>query len=77
MRVAQDVRRVPFEGRQIPVLDCTALVVSKALFDRTKDWADIEEMVTAGAVDMPRATAWLERLAGPDRQATIRLASLA
>ncbi len=74
--VAQGVRVVQFEGRTIPVLDCTALAVFKALFDRTKDWADIEEMVTAGALDLPRAEAWVERLVGSDGPAVSRLKSL-
>jgi hypothetical protein len=74
--VAQGVRLVPFEGRTIPVLDCTALTVFKALFDRTKDWADIEEMTTVGAVDIPGAAAWVERLVGSDSPALERLKSL-
>ena len=74
--VAQGVRIVPFEGRTIPVLDCTALTVFKTLFDRTKDWADIEEMATAGAIDLPRAEEWIERLIGPDGAAMSRLKSL-
>jgi hypothetical protein len=75
--VALGVRLMPFEGRTIPVLDCTALAVFKALFDRTKDWADIEEMANAGALDFPRAQAWVERLAGSNSSAARRLQSLA
>jgi hypothetical protein len=75
--VADSVRLVPFEGRAIPVLDCTVLAVFKALFDRTKDWADIEEMIAAGALDVPRAKAWVNRLAGADSPALRRFASLA
>jgi inosine-uridine nucleoside N-ribohydrolase len=74
--VAQNVRAVPFEGRTIPVLDCTALAVFKVLFDRTKDWADIEEMIAAGALDAVQATVWLERLTGADGSALRRLESL-
>jgi hypothetical protein len=75
--VAQDVRSVPFEGRTIPVLDCTALAVFKALLDRTKDWADIEEMAAAGALESRRAVAWLERILGRDSAVVGRLRSLA
>jgi inosine-uridine nucleoside N-ribohydrolase len=75
--VAQGVQIVPFEGRTIPVLDCTALAVFKALFDRTKDWADIEEMAMAGALDLPRVEAWVKRLVGSDGVAVGRLRSLA
>jgi hypothetical protein len=74
--VAEDVRSVPFEGRTIPVLDCTALAVFKALFDRTKDWADIEEIAAAGALEGPRAIAWLERILGPGSAAVVRMRSL-
>jgi hypothetical protein len=74
--IAGDVRSVSFEGRTIPVLDCTALAVFKALFDRTKDWADIEEIIAAGALEAPRAAAWLERILGPDSAAVARLRSL-
>jgi hypothetical protein len=74
--VAQDVRSVPFEGHTIPVLDCTALAVFKALFDRTKDWADIEEIAAAGALESGRAVAWLERILGADSAAAARLRSL-
>jgi hypothetical protein len=75
--VAEGVRLVPFEARTIPVLDCTALAVFKVIFDRTKDWADIEEMIAAGALDLPHALAWVERLVGADGSAARRLASLA
>jgi hypothetical protein len=43
--VAQGVIEVPLEGRTIPVLDASSLVVFKAMFDRTRDWADIEAVV--------------------------------
>ncbi len=75
--VAQDIRSVPFQGRTIPVLDCTALAVFKALFDRTKDWADIEGMLAAGALEAPRAIEWLERIGGADSAVAARLSSLA
>jgi hypothetical protein len=75
--VAQGVKMVPFESRTIPVLDCTALAVFKALFDRTKDWADIEEMATAGVLDLPRVAGWVERLVGSDAAALGRLKTLA
>ncbi len=74
--VADGVRSVPFEGRTIPVLDCTALAVFKALFDRTKDWADIEEIVAARALELPRAVIWLERILGSGSPAANRLKSL-
>src|SRR5207253_7611283 len=48
--VAAGVRLVPFAGAEIPVLGCVALVVFKALYSRTKDWADVEAVLEAGAV---------------------------
>jgi hypothetical protein len=74
---AREVRWVPFEGRTIPVLGCTPLVVFKALLNRTKDWADIEEMIAAGAGDIPSAIEWLERILGAGDPIVERLSSLA
>ncbi len=66
--VARHVRRVPFEGRTIPILSCTALVVFKAMFDRTRDWADIEAMVEARSFDPEEATEWIRQMLGDDRR---------
>lgn len=70
------VRHVPFADQLIPVLGCTELVVFKAMFNRTKDWADIEEMVHAGTVDDREALRWLAELLGADDPVTVRLAAL-
>jgi len=43
---------VPFEGQRIPVLGPIELAVFKVMFDRTRDWADIEAMLAAGALDV-------------------------
>lgn len=75
--VAEGVREVPFSGRTIPVLGCTALVVFKVLFDRTKDWADIEAIVEAGAGDIPRASALVASILGPEDPTVRRLTALA
>jgi hypothetical protein len=45
-------RVVPFSGEQIPVLGPVELAVFKAMFDRTRDWADIEAMIAAGTLDL-------------------------
>lgn len=66
--VAEHIRQVPFEGRTIPVLSCTALVVFKAMFDRTQDWADIEAMVEAQSFDVDEASHWLREMLGDDRR---------
>ena len=45
-------RRVPFEGEEIPILGPLELGVFKVIFDRTRDWADIEAMLEAGTLDV-------------------------
>ena len=75
-RVVGGIRLVSFLERRVPVLACTDLVVFKAMSNRTKDWADIEEMVEAGTVDGDRASGWLARLLGPGDPVTLRLAGL-
>src|SRR6478735_9234648 len=49
--VASSVVWVPLEGRDAPVLDCASLVIFKAFFDRTKDWADLEAVAQATPKD--------------------------
>ncbi len=74
---AEEVREVPFSGRTIPVLGCTALVVFKVLLDRTKDWADIEAVAEAGAADISRASSLVASILGPEDPTVRRLAALA
>jgi hypothetical protein len=42
---------VPFAGERIPVLGAIELAAFKVMFDRTRDWADIEAMIAAGTLD--------------------------
>ncbi len=74
--VAKGVREVPFSGRLIPVLGCTALAVFKALLSRTKDWADIEEMVAMGEMSLEDALAWVVEIVGSDDPAAARMRAL-
>lgn len=76
-QVAAGIRQVPFLKRSIPVLDCTSLAVFKALFDRSRDWADIEDMVAAGTLDVTRTRDWLVRFQGEEGPAVRKLESLA
>ncbi|MCP5027402.1 MAG: hypothetical protein GY929_14075 [Actinomycetia bacterium] len=41
-----------FGGADVPFLACRDLAVFKAFFDRTKDWADLEEMAAADSLDV-------------------------
>jgi hypothetical protein len=67
-RVQAHVREVPFEGRTIPVLDCTGLAVFKAMFSRTRDWADIEAMVEARTLDFDEVIWWIREMVGDDER---------
>lgn len=62
--VAKGTRQVSFAGRTIPVLGCSALAVFKAMFDRTRDWADIEAMIEAGAIDVREVATQVEQMDG-------------
>lgn len=75
--VAGRYRMVPFAGVTIPVLSPTDIVVFKALFNRTKDWADIEAVVDAGTADIREALHWVERIAGTAGPSYTRLRALA
>jgi hypothetical protein len=58
-------RKVPFRGETIPILSPEHLAVCKAMFDRTKDWLDIEQiLVAADPVDLAEIESWLERMVG-------------
>lgn len=51
-QAAARARVEPFAGEDVPFLACRDLAVFKAFFDRTKDWADLEEMAAADALDI-------------------------
>jgi hypothetical protein len=76
-QVAKEVRQVSFEGHTIPVVGCNTLAVFKALFDRTRDWADIEAMVEAHTIDVDSAVGWIRDMAGPGSAEAAKLAALA
>jgi hypothetical protein len=50
-QAARHRRAVAFEGEEIPVLGPLELALFKAMFDRTRDWADIEEMLAARSLE--------------------------
>ena len=67
---------VPVAGPVIPVLDCTAITVFKVVFNRTKDWADIEAVAERSPGDIEKAATTLAELAGEDDPAYRRLDSV-
>lgn len=74
---ARHRRTVPFEGEQIPILGPVELAVFKVMFDRTRDWADVEAMLAAGTVDVAAVRRELDRLVEPDDGRLRRLDRLA
>jgi hypothetical protein len=74
--VERDTVMVPFLQGTIPVISATHLTVFKALFNRSRDWPDIEAMLAAGSVDAPRALDWVRSLVGTDSPSYERLAAL-
>jgi hypothetical protein len=63
-------RWVDFAGTQIPVLAPVDLAVFKALFDRAKDWVDIETMRDSGTLDTRAAADVVAELLGDDPRVT-------
>ena len=62
--VVERARAAVFLGAEIKVLTATDLMVFKMLFDRRKDWADIESLVRANAGDPAEAADWVAQIAG-------------
>jgi hypothetical protein len=61
----EEARRVPFAGTTLPILAPEHLAVCKAMFDRPKDWMDIEQMLIAtDELDVAKVEGWLARMVG-------------
>ncbi len=68
---------VPFADHTIRVLSATHLSVCKAVFDRPKDWIDIEAMTSLGShIDTAEALRWVGRITGDEDPRYDRLAAL-
>lgn len=74
--VGTRVRLEPFGDAVLPFLACRDLAVFKAFSDRTRDWADLEEMQVAGALDVDAVTGVLVRYLGGDDHRIARLRTL-
>jgi hypothetical protein len=66
-------RQVPFADGEIPILGPLELGVFKVMFDRTRDWADIEAMLEAGTLDVDALRERVSELAGDDDSRLLRL----
>lgn len=65
-----------FLGAGVRVISATDLMVFKMLFDRRKDWADIEALLEAGAGDPDEAARWVGEIVGADDHRLVELAQL-
>ena len=76
--MARQARRMPFGDDEIPVLAPEHLLVCKAVFDRPKDWIDIEQMLIAvDHLGVSQVEADLTRLLGAGDQRAARFVELA
>lgn len=70
-------RRVPFGGVTVSILSPEHLAVCKAMFDRRKDWIDIEQMLIASDdLDLAEIEKWLVRMAGDSDHRVERLRTI-
>ena len=77
LEMAERARLVRFGPVDIPILAPEHLIVCKAIFNRPKDWLDIEEMLRWGTeVDTARTLRWVGDILGPEAEQYTRLAGL-
>lgn len=75
--VRASVRTVPFADMTIPVLSADHLVVCKVVFNRPKDWVDIDALLAAGtSVDAAEVLRWVGRIAGDTDERYNRIAGV-
>ena len=67
-QLATRARWETFLGQRVPFLACRDLAVFKVFFDRTKDWADLEEMATAGTLDIEAVLGVVVHYLGADQR---------
>jgi len=72
------IRRVPFGDVRIPILAPEHLAICKAIFDRPKDWLDLEAMLAfTEPLDVDAIRSWLTRMVGPEDERLKKLDALA
>ncbi len=70
-------RSVPFADTTIPILGPEHLVVCKVIFDRARDWVDIDTMLELGtAIDVAEVLRWVGRIAGDEDPRFERIAAV-
>lgn len=76
--MAERAQTQPFADARIPVLSIEDLLVCKILFDRGRDWVDVEAVLkTRGSeLDARHIDSWLDVFLPPDDRRLARLQSL-
>jgi hypothetical protein len=75
--MAERSRQVSFGPVRIPILSPEHLTVCKVVFDRPKDWLDVEEMIAWGtAIDGGEVLGWVGEILGEGSEQYLRLAGL-
>lgn len=75
--MAAAARTVPFGVVTIPILAPEHLLACKVVFDRRKDWIDIEQMLlVTETLDVDEATALVTRIVGEGERRLVRLAEV-
>jgi hypothetical protein len=70
-------RTVPFADASIPILSPEHLLVCKVIFDRPRDWVDIDAMLTADVtLDAAEVLRWVGRIASDDDPRYERIAAV-
>lgn len=68
------IRTEPFAETSIPILAPEHLLICKAIFNRPKDWLDIEQIiVSADDLDGVEILRWLDRILGADEPRRARV----
>lgn len=68
---------VPFGDKTIPILSADHLIVCKVVFNRPKDWVDIDSMLVAQAeVNGAEVLRWVARIVGDEDPRYDRIAAL-
>jgi len=68
---------VPFGDRTIPILAADHLIVCKVVFNRPRDWVDIDSMLIAQAdINAAEVLRWVARIVGDEDPRYNRIAAI-
>jgi hypothetical protein len=76
--VQSRARRVPFDDVVVNIVSAEDLVVFTAMFDRPKDWLDIDQILAAqgSRFDWSCCLRWLDEIVGREHASRTRLAAM-